>query len=346
MHNEVRETAVQWFVKLRATDVSSADRHLHSEWLHSNEENQQAYDLVCAEWSDLDELDTWARGELGQLNLANNARSQKKTTHWVSGLAVAAAIILSVVLWPVFQDQSQYYQTVKSEQRLITLEDGSRLHLNTASAVSVNFESELREITLSQGEGVFDVEHDSVRPFVVRAGSTRVISLGTRFSVEHRGMNEIEVTVLEGRVAIVPDNVSQKKVLEHYSDPDVKLLEEVRTLPESLILGPDQQVTIRIDGIAEQIHQVIAANEMAWLEGKLVFNETPLREVAHELSRYVPGQIRVANEVPDHPVTGIIQIRSTETMLDLLSQVVPITPVKQSASVTVLHAVPILQRGT
>jgi len=334
MHQKVRKTAVQWFVTLRSTDVSSTDRHLHNEWLLSDQKNQLAYDAVCEEWSDLDELDTWARSELGQLNLANNTRSQKTSTAWVTGLTVAATIILGIVLWPVFQDQSQYYQTVKSEQRLITLEDGSRLHLNTASAVSVNFASELREVTLSQGEGVFDVEHDSLRPFVVRAGSTSIIALGTRFSVEHRGLNEIEVTVLEGRVAIVPDKLSQSQVLEHYSDP------------ESLILGADQQVSIRIDGITEQIHDVIAANEMAWLEGKLVFNETPLREVVHELSRYVPGQIRVANGVPDHPVTGIIQIRSTETMLDLLSQVVPITPVKQSASITVLHAVPLRQSET
>jgi len=345
MSHDIQNSAVQWFVKLRSPDVSSSDRHSHAEWLSSAAGNQPAYDAVCKEWSDLEGLDNWARSELGQLNLSSNTQGRRKVSQWATGLAMAATIILGVVLWPVFSDQDQYYQTVKSEQRLVTLDDGSRLHLNTASAVAVSFESELREVILSKGEGVFDVEHDSTRPFVVRAGATSIIALGTRFSVQHRGLDEIEVTVLEGRVAVVPANISPAGVIEYYADGSGKLVDKVKSLPKSLILGVDQQVVVGGKGHAKEIQRVNAANEVAWLEGKLVFNSTPLRDVVKELSRYVPGQIRVEKDVPNHPVTGIIQIRSAETMLGLLAQVVPVTPVKQSSSVTILHAVPTQQPG-
>jgi transmembrane sensor len=333
MDEAVQKVAAQWFVKLRSPDVTSADRHLHREWLISKQAHQLAYDNVCKQWSNLDGLEDWARSELGQLNLETNARVRYRTIRWGAVLATAALIVLGFFLVPFFDKESRHYQTVKSEQRLVTLEDGSRMHLNTASAVAVSFEADLREITLSKGEGVFDVEHDSLRPFVVHAGVSSIIALGTRFSVHYKDFDSIEVTVLEGRVAIVPIKIQPSSVIEGFENVD-----QIESIPKSLILGMDQQVIVGAGGDVEPIRVVNAANEMAWLEGKLVFNGTPLREVAGELSRYIPGQIRVANGVPNHPVTGIIQIRSTETMLDLLSQVVPVTPVKQSASVTVLHA--------
>jgi transmembrane sensor len=345
MHDDAQKVAVQWFIKLRSADVTSADRHSHREWLLSGDKHQSTYDDICKEWSDLDGIDDWARGELGQLNLAQNTRIGRKVAPWVVSFAVAATLVLGFVLWPVLDGETQHFQTVKSERRLVTLGDGSQLHLNTASAVEVSFENELREVTLSKGEGVFDVQHDSLRPFVVHAGGSSVIALGTRFSVEFRSLNELEVTVLEGRVAIVPRQESASNVIEKYVGEDRKIPEESVSLSKHLILGPDQQAIVGIEGKIDKVQEVNAANETAWLEGKLVFDGAPLREVVRELSRYVPGQIHVAKEVPDHPVTGIVQIRSTEAMLDLLSQVVPVTPVKQSSSVTVLHAVPMRQPG-
>ena len=50
----------------------------------------------------------------------------------------------------------------------------------------------------------------------------------------------------------------------------------------------------------------------------------------------IVGNIRVATDVPDCPVTGVIKIREQETMLQLLSEVVRATPVRQSSQVTML----------
>ncbi len=343
MEDTISQEAVDWFVKLRSAEVSSGDRHAFDEWLRADESHQQAFDDIASEWSDLDGLDDWARSELSQLNLNTNLVRRRKTW-WTSGFATAAALTLAILIWPLMQQESDLYQTDRAERREISLADGSRMHLNSASTVEVSFDAEIRQLVLKKGEGVFDVEHDSLRPFVVLAGKNKVIALGTRFSVYHISEEDIQVTVLDGRVAIVPLEQSVETAVKQFSksvSPEIKT-PQIEPL-DSLILEADQQVRVSAAGQISSLMEVRAASEAAWIEGKLVFDNTPLRDVVKELSRYTPGEILVDQSVPDHPVTGIIHIRSSETMLGLLSQVVPITPIKQSASLTVLHATPALR---
>jgi transmembrane sensor len=339
MTNRITDEAVAWFVRLRSAAVTSGDRHAHQQWLMADDLHRQAFAAVASEWSDLDQLDGWARAELAQLNLAAGAVRRRRNSLWISGLATAATLTLSVLMWPLLQDSPERYQTDQTERREITLADGSRLHLNATSAVEVRFDEEIRQLTLQEGEGVFDVEHDSNRPFVVLAGNSKIIALGTRFSVYHVNHQDIQVTVLDGRVVVVPLEEPVARAVSQFSSEVSSLQRSAQiTQLDSLILEADQQARVSVDGKFLALLEVSAASEAAWIEGKLVFDSTPLREVVDELSRYIPGQIRVAPSVPDYPVTGIIQIRSSETMLELLAQVVPVTAVKQSASLTVLHA--------
>lgn len=339
MTDKLTDEAVAWFTRLRSSDVSSDDRKVYQEWLIADESHQKAYQTVAREWAGLDNLDDWARSELLQLNLKATLVQRRRKSLWVTGFATAATLVVAVALLPLWQEGPGRYETVKGEQREISLADGSRLNLNTAAAVEVQFDADVRQLTLTQGEGVFDVEHDSRRPFVVLAGKNKVIALGTRFSVKHLNGGDIQITVLDGRVAVVPIEQSVQRAVKRFSEKSssMKKATDITQL-DSLLLEADQQTRVSVDGQFSSLLKVSAASETAWLEGKLIFDNTPLREVVEELSRYVPGQVHVDQGVPDHPVTGIIYIRSEETMLELLSQVVPVTPVKQSASLTVLYA--------
>jgi transmembrane sensor len=339
MPDKITDEAVAWFVRLRSMELGSGDRHAYQEWLAADDTHRQAYDAVVSEWSGLDDLDDWARSELAQLNLKARLVHRRRKSWWLTGLATAATVVLAILISPILQDSPDRYQTDKAERREITLADGSRLHLNSTSVVEVRFDAEVRQLTLEEGEGVFDVEHDSNRPFVVIVGNTKIIALGTRFSVHHIDKQDIEVTVLDGRVAVVPIEEPVERAVVQFSN-EVSSLQAPSLIAglDSLILEADQQARVSVDGQFLSLQKVSAASEAAWIEGRLVFDKTPLREVVTELSRYIPGQIRVAPSVPDYPVTGIIHIRSSETMLELLSQVVPVTAVRQSASLTILHA--------
>lgn len=334
--SDVLEQAVDWFVRLRAESASTADRHAHAEWLAADPEHARVYASVERDWYELDGLEERARSRLVQLNL-KGARRQRQRAWRVGGLAAAAAALLVVVVVLVQLGAGpveQRFETVKAEQRQIALQDGSRVHLNTDSAIGVRFTASTREVSLYRGEGLFDVGYDPRRPFVVRAARTSVIAVGTRFAVLLGGRDDLTVTVLEGQVAIAPSAATLDVVPAGNDAADAGGAGETLN---RVFLSPDRQARLGTDGSIQAVEVVNAGNVTAWQEGKLVFDNTPLREVAREVSRYTPGEIRVASGVPDHPVTGIIQIRSARSMVDLLSRVVPVRAVAESADLTILY---------
>ena len=335
---DVLEQAVDWFVRLRAGSVSTADRHAHAEWLAADTEHARVYASVEQDWQELDGLEDRARSRLAQLNL-KGARRQRHRAWGVGSLAAAAAALVVVVLLVQLRDRptEQRFETVKAEQRQIALQDGSRVHLNTDSEIDVRFAASAREVTLHRGEGFFDVGYDPRRPFIVRAGGSSVTAVGTRFAVLLGGRNDLTVTVLEGQVAIAPSVGS----LDTFPpSPDAAEPAGVEPSPGRLFLAPDRQARLGPDGSIRAVEVVNAEDVTAWQTGKLVFDNAPLREVVREVSRYTPGEIRVASGVPDHPVTGIIQIRSAGSMADLLSRVVPVRAVAESAELTILYDAP------
>ena len=134
---------------------------------------------------------------------------------------------------------------------------------------------------------------------------------------------------MEGRVAIVAADTTMETLKEGAA------LDLDKT---GILLGSDQQAQLTIQGEVTEVKAVDAEKLTAWNRGLLILDGMPLREVAEELSRYVVGTIRVASNVPDYPVTGVIKIRDQDTMLQLLSEVVPIIPIRQSTKVTVLYS--------
>ena len=71
-------------------------------------------------------------------------------------------------------------------------------------------------------------------------------------------------------------------------------------------------------------------------EAKLIFESTPLAEVAAEISRYIPETIEVSARLSDERVSGIIHFGNVEDMLALLAGVVPVEPIEIKPGVFVL----------
>lgn len=339
MNERYRAEAAQWFNRLRAADVSSTDRHAHQAWLEADPEHYAAWAEVEGLWQSLDGVELWARRDLAQLNLQQSADNRKRAAMWfrnTAAAAVAAVVLMGILVLPNIatqdvSDSGTQYKTVVAEQHKVALEDGSIIHLNIASTAQVRYSDEIREVVLSEGEALFDVVHDPNRPFVVSARNSKVIVIGTRFAVR-LDSEDVRVTVVEGKVAIAPSETLNPRKIGRVAR-DLRMdLESDRIFVE-----PGRQAELDVRGRLTTMRNVDASRELSWQEGKLVFDGVPLREVALELSRYGAVEVRVANEVPDHPVTGIIQIRATEKMVDLLSQVVPVTAVRESGEVTVLY---------
>ena len=121
----------------------------------------------------------------------------------------AAAVVLMLAasaLWWLHDGDllglPKTYQTAHGEQIAAQLPDGSELHLNTDSAVTVRYTRSERVVEIARGQALFTVARDDHRRFRVAAGDVHVLAVGTRFDAYRRPDATI-VTVVEGSVAVL-----------------------------------------------------------------------------------------------------------------------------------------------
>lgn len=126
----------------------------------------------------------------------------------IGGSAIAASLAAGVVL---LGRRPADFITGVGEVRDARLEDGSVLHLNTDSHVTVDYMPQRRLLTLWRGEASFDVAHDTRRPFDVLARGTMVRALGTSFNVRLRD-TQVELTVMKGVVGVRNAAEAMRKV--------------------------------------------------------------------------------------------------------------------------------------
>ncbi len=138
--------------------------------------------------------------------------------------------------------------------------DGSRIFLDAGSSLDIPLAPWRREARLIKGDALFDIVHDTNHPFVVHAAGSRLTDLGTRFLVQSNDKT-INLAVFEGKVEIAS------------------------ATGHKLALAVGQAVRAGTDGIAA-LPMPDEAEATAWRQGRLVFRDTPLDQVAARLSRY------------------------------------------------------------
>jgi ferric-dicitrate binding protein FerR (iron transport regulator) len=161
---------------------------------------------------------------------------------------------------------------------------------------AVDPSSSERKIIL-QGEAYFDVARDTLRPFVVEAGSTVIEVLGTSFNVRAYAETEtVEVTVNSGLVAMGAKRGSDKQ----------------------LILNPGNSGIY--DKAKRSLNLISKAdpNALAWKTRELVFSETSLAEVASVISHVYQVQLRVADSIASCPLTVSFSQQELSAVLNVI----------------------------
>jgi transmembrane sensor len=248
--------ASAWLARLHGPRGTEAEVPLQ-DWLRGDPAHQEAFERATELWEILP-------------GAAAVATSQVRASRRFAPMAIAASILAVVVTgsMAVYLNQAPAFATDAGEQRTTTLDDGSRIALNTDSHVTVKFDGASRQITLDRGEVMFEVAHDAARPFVVTAGDERIKALGTSFVVRRDG-ERVRVTLLRGKVEVT----------------------RAGERPQLLaVLAPGERVSA-----APQTAPVLDRPALdavtAWRRGELLFRDTPLSEAVAEVNRY--GQERV-----------------------------------------------------
>jgi transmembrane sensor len=288
--------AAQWFARL-SRHVTNQDLADFRDWRRTSG-NAEAFAHIETTWDKAGGLraDPDIRAATAEVFLRRPPKP--KTAAWRRGLLPMsigmAGVIAALVAASLTLQARHTYTTRVGEQRVVVLEDGSRVHLNTDSRIQVRFRPGERRLVLAQGEALFEAAHDARRPFVVVAGSARVQALGTRFDVR-RDAGAVRVTLIEGRVQVRQDGQ-----------------------PAATTLAPRQQLTVTAHGVSPP-RAADAAQATGWTTGRLTFHETALQDAVAEINRYASRKIVLdAPGLAQEPVSGVFDTGDTDAFVAAL----------------------------
>jgi transmembrane sensor len=194
------------------------------------------------------------------------------------------------------------HRTDTGERREIVLADGSRVWLNTATALDVDFSPTLRRIVLHRGEVLITSGHDDAsvaRPLVVDVPQGRLTALGTRFAVRHEEGGAVRLAVFEGAVEARPAG---------------------RGEPRTLTAG--EQARVFADRVEPPV--AVTGDGDDWTRGMLVADGMRLGDFLAELGRYRTGYLGCAPDVADLRIVGAYPLADTDRVLDALQATLPV----------------------
>lgn len=241
----------------------------------------------------------------------------------VNGFSKAAAILFIPVLAVLFYmlADRQAFQSSFVEQSTDSLEviapigsrttvylsDGSVVDLNYGSTLKYpqTFSGQIREVRLS-GEGFFKVAHNPEKPFIVKTNDLNVKAVGTSFNVSaYSGAKNIATTLVDGKVILSANTKNGT----------------VKTLGAML---PGQHVKYNNLSCTTSCTTGNIEKYIAWKDGKLVFEDASIEEVAEKLSRMFNVQIDVNDEIKDYTYTVTFVDEPLFQILDLMTIATPV----------------------
>ncbi|OYD81996.1 iron dicitrate transport regulator FecR (plasmid) [Azospirillum brasilense] len=291
------EQALDWFIRLQAEDAGEECRQACAAWCAADPRNARAWALAQDMWAsplltealeatavsatavpDTAVPDTAPRDAAPALPLRPSRRSRplgRRAMAWAAAVLVAVGLGLAADLPLRLQAD---HRTATGVQERLQLADGSRVLMDTGTALATDVEGEERRTRLLRGAAFFEVTPDPARPFRVAAGPAVVTVVGTAFAVRYLD-DRVTVTVRHGTVDVA------------------------RSGGPAVRLRAGEEVVVTASGVGAE-HPADLSAALGWVDGRLVFEDRPLGEVLDELDRYHPGLIMVPDSLADRRITG------------------------------------------
>ncbi|TPG18817.1 DUF4880 domain-containing protein [Sphingomonas koreensis] len=289
--DSVRAEAQDWLNRLRSSS-GATEQAAFEQWYSADVAHADAYDQLLDNWDDTALVANTPSGR-SRRSRHKDRIAVPRASYW---LAIAAAMVLVVLAgWGTYQRwfvsanhrAPVEFATRVGEIRGFTLPDGSRITLDTDSALHTAYSVDGRRLVLERGRARFDVAHDGARPFVVTANGTAVIAHGTLFDVQMSG-SQVAVRLLRGSVEV-----------REMPDPGPGMHGSRQNL------APGQGIVVRSRKPFASPHPLRAA-ETRWPSGMLSFEAAPLAEVVAAANRYNTTKIIIRT-----PAAGSLRFTGT-----------------------------------
>lgn len=300
LERRIAMRAAEWFVLLDSGEAGTTEKADFQRWHDSDPEHARA-------WARIQHVSRRA----GSVPAAIGSPILRRAATLDRRVAIKALVLLitappaAMLAWNMWPQQGQRYATATGEQREVTLPDGTRLRLNTASEISLAYSMHERVVVLHTGEILIETASDPMqtqgagRPFLVRTAEGQVRAIGTRFVVRQLDAMST-VSVLQGAVELMPMHDSA---------------------PHRLEAGQQGSFDEHSVGAVEAVD---AMHGGAWAQGILAVHDMRLDEFVAELSRYRRGHIRCDAAVAHLRLTGAFQLADTDRILQNLIELLPV----------------------
>jgi transmembrane sensor len=297
---EIEERAALWVLRQEEPYWSAEEQEELDRWLAQSDAHKAAFWRLQHGWRDADRI-----ASVGELSLAPDRRVTPGS--WWKPLALAATLLLVATVFTLRgpglpfvgteQVQTAAFETAIGGHKIVNLPDGSRVELNTDTAIKAALSEHRRAIWLERGEAYFEVAKHAGQEFVIFAGPRTVTVIGTKFSVRRDGAS-LAVAVVEGRVR-----------LDEGSGDSLR--------STILTAGQIAQAADRITTVSADSAEAVA-ERLAWRGGRLLFDEATLAEAASEFNRYnrksliiqgaAAGQVRIGGSFEARNVDGFARL--------------------------------------
>ena len=324
LSREVAEAAA-WRVRL--TEAGCETTEEFEAWIGASGLHGQAWRQVNDAWDIFSEhaiapeIMNARRAALDRAREAQASRARvsslRERMDWrwpVAAGAAAEVIALAIGTWQWNRPAS--YTTALGERRVLKLEDGSTVTLDSDSVLKVSLRRDARNLELEKGQARFDVAHDVARPFSVHVRDRTVVATGTSFDVDLLDKT-VFVTLIQGRVSVFED----RRGLLNQPQAAMRLLAK---------LDPGERltsVTARGDVSAApaSISQGVSLEQTtAWQGGKLIFADEPLSLVAARVSRYSVRKLAVDGAAASLKLSGVFDAGDAASFVDAVQRVLPV----------------------
>ena len=290
------EKAAAWYVDLRGTAADDPLRQAHARWLALDPTHRKAWERVERLRQVFDRLP-----EPVDRDTLQRARASRRQMLGKLGvlLATGASVSLAWHEREGIRALAASHRSGTGERREIMLADGGRVHMNTATALDVNYDAARRALRLYTGEILVTTARDRLaRPFVVLTRHGNLRALGTRFLVRSDTESTL-VQVLEHAVEIHPADGGD--VLRVEAGQQVRFTVAGGDDPRALETRPD-----------------------AWTSGLLVVDNWRLERLVDELARYHRGYLGCDPAVAGLMLSGAFQLDDIPGILENLSATLPV----------------------
>ena len=317
---QIQSEAADWLVEFQLGEADAPARERFAGWLVRSPEHVRAYLELLTAWEDachydarraldVDALIAAARKEPNVVSLVDaeiGDRATRASRAKPLGLAIAAGVALLIVAGVLLLSRPVEYATGGGERRTMTLADGTNVELDAESRIRVQFSAHERRVTLLEGQAYFRVAKNAARPFLVVSGATRIRDVGTQFDVNRTSSRTI-VTVVEGRVSV---SYPYRALAEPAVGPPAM---------HAIEIGAGEEVVVA-PHLIPRPEPADLSTAVAWTRNELIFDSTPLPQVAMEFNRLNTRQLVIEGpRLRDFHVSGVFPALDPTSLPRLLA---------------------------